>query len=325
MQNSYEMGGCVACGGSDSATLASGDELRSEMEDLWRFHVRRLRPGTPPEMLADRTVFSQKRPLRLARCGSCGLIFRNPRERERVLVDTYAEEALDQAALLSLFGTQRDSYRAQAARLTRLAGRAGTGLEVGSYVGAFLAAAAECGWSFEGVDVNAAAVAFAREQGFQVREGVLAEEVERQFDAVTIWNTFEQLPDPRATASTALRLLRPGGILAVRVPNGRFYAALRERTRGLFRAPALALLAHNNLLGFPYRHGFSPDNLRTLLERIGFRVVHYQGDALVPIADEWTRKWAGMEERLLKGALRAVAPVLPAPWFEMYATPRDEI
>jgi len=321
MQKSYQVGGCIACGGADSETLATGDELRAEMEDLWSFHVRRLRPGTPPERLADRTVFSQDPALRLARCGSCGLIFRNPREPDRSLVDRYAEEAADQETLLSLFRNQSESYRTQAARLTRLMGRSGTGLEVGSYVGAFLAASQEYGWSFEGVDVNPTAVAFAQSRGFTVREGSLMDQEQRRFDAVTIWNTFEQLPDPRATASTALRLLNPGGILAIRVPNGQFYAALRKRRSGVLAAPARGLLAQNNLLGFPYRHGFPPDTLRQMLERVGFRVVHYSGDALVPIADEWTRGWAVLEERLLKRALKAVAPVLPAPWFEMYATP----
>ncbi|CAN5751649.1 hypothetical protein BH23GEM6_BH23GEM6_13030 [soil metagenome] len=148
--NSYEMGGCPACGGLDADTLVTGDDLRSAMEDLWSFHVRRLRPGTPPQRLADRTVFSQDPALRLALCGSCGLIFRNPRARGRVLEDTYAQEAADEETLLSLFRTQRDAYRPQAARLTRLIGRAGTGLEVGSYVGAFLAASADRGWGFDG-------------------------------------------------------------------------------------------------------------------------------------------------------------------------------
>jgi hypothetical protein len=81
------------------------------------------------------------------------------------------------------------------------------------------------------------------------------------------------------------------------------------------------LLAHNNLLAFPYRHGFTPASLRRLLDPLGLEVVRVYGDALVPIADEWTRPWAAWEERLLKGALRLLAgdEAEWAPWLEVYA------
>ena len=48
---------------------------------------------------------------------------------------------------------------------------------------------------------------------------------------------------------------------------------------------AAALLAHNNLLGFPYRHGFTVAALTRLLESLGFEIVSTYGDTLVPIAD----------------------------------------
>src|SRR5207249_12170782 len=35
-------------------------------------------------------------------------------------------------------------------------------------------------------------------------------------DCVAIWNTFDQLPDPEPTVSAARRLLRTGGVLALR-------------------------------------------------------------------------------------------------------------
>jgi hypothetical protein len=46
-----------------------------------------------------------------------------------------------------------------------------------------------------------------------------------------------------------------------------------------------------------------------------------RGDVLVPIADEWTRPWARLEESLIKRMIApmATAKVEWAPWFEMYA------
>lgn len=319
MSTTYELSApCPVCRSDGGTEIASREDLRREVEALWAFHLPRLDPAIPPRFLTDRVAFSQAPPLRLARCPRCGTVYRDPPERE--VVETYEEEEPDPEVLRGLFTAQRRTYRAQARRLTRVAGRAGTGVEVGSYVGAFLAAAREEGWSFEGVDVNEAANRFARELGFGVRRGTLEElEPARRVDAVALWNCFDQLPDPRATARAARAWLAPGGVLAVRVPNGAYYAALRPHLEGPAGRAVRALLAHGNLLSFPYRTGFTPDSLSTLLGDEGFTVVRVVGDALVPTADRWTRPWAAWEERIVRSSLRALARWGPAPWFEVYA------
>ena len=83
-------------------------------------------------------------------------------------------------------------------------------------------------------------------------------------------------------------------------------------------------LAQNNLLGFPYRFGFTPAALDTLVSGLGFEVVQVTGDVLVPTGDRWTRRWARVEERLGKWLGRLASRVggseRPlAPWFELYA------
>ena len=324
----YELARCHVCGTSDTDELADADGVRAELEALWEFHTKRLAPETPPERLLDRAAFSERPPVRVVRCRHCGLVYRNPQERTRELEEIYEdEEGLERGVLQALHETQRASYRDQARRLTRVARAPGTGLEIGSYVGAFLAAARERGWTFEGVDVNGAAVRFARSLGFAVTEGTIdAIAPDRRFDAVAIWNCLDQLPDPRHVVVRARALLSPRGVLAIRVPNGEAYARWRDLAvgSGLSRQLATRLLAHNNLLTFPYRYGFTLKSLTTLLRDAGLEVVRVHGDTLVPIADRWTRRWAGVEERLLKGALRAartlrLAPPGALPWLEVYA------
>ena len=320
----YELTACIACGSRESIEIADAESVRDEVESLWAFHGKRLLPSTPPERLTDRIAFSEHPPFRLVECARCGLVYRNPIERPRELESIYADNAPSRELLQSLHDTQLPAYRAQARRLLDVLGRRGAGIEVGSYVGGFLAAARELGLTFEGLDVNAEANRFTRSLGFTVHDGDLESLVsERQMDAVAIWNTFDQLPDPRAAANAAWKLLRPGGVLAVRVPNGEFYAQLRRSAARRFTgATARMALAHNNLLTFPYRYGFTVRSLTSLLTRVGFDVARVEGDVLVPIADEWTRGWAALEERLLKLSLGFVARRNPrwAPWIEVYAT-----
>jgi SAM-dependent methyltransferase len=324
----YELARCHVCGAAETDELANTDDVRAEVEALWAFHTRRMRPATPPQRLLDRTAFSERPPLRVVRCQVCGLVYRNPQERERELREIYESvEGLEPKVLEGLHRTQRDSYCAQARRLTRVCGTAGTGLEIGSYVGAFLAAARQSGWRFEGVDINAATVRFARSKGFAVTEGTIdAILPTRRFDAVAIWNCLDQLADPRHVIARARALLAPDGVLAVRVPNGEAYARWRDAAVADGSGVARAVLAHNNLLTFPYRYGFTQRSLTRLLHDAGLRVIRVHGDTLVPIADRYTRPWASIEERVVKATLRLarslrIMPANASPWIEVYSRP----
>ncbi len=302
--------------------------MQREVEELWAFHSRRLRAETPPEHLMDRVAFSQHAPLRVVRCRDCGLVYRNPMERETELEAAYAGDAPPEAVLRALHETQRAAYVAQAERLTQRFGRRGSGIEVGSYVGGFLRAARDAGWQFGGVDESAATNATTRALGFQVDDGTIETlDPERRADVVAIWNCLDQLADPAAALHAARGHLLPGGMIALRVPNGACYAAFRPLLRTPLAPMARAWLAQNNLLGFPYRYGFTPTSLTRMLARLGFVVEDVHVDVLVPIADRWTKRWAVLEERMTKAMMRAAARTgravdadhALASWFEVYA------
>ena len=322
---SYELARCAVCSSAESDEILSVDDARLEIEQLWEYHQKRLHADIPTAHLMDRVAFSQRAPLRLVRCHDCGLVYRNPVERPTELAAIYEGERPAEGVLRALHDTQRPAYEAQAARLTETFGRRGTGIEVGSYVGAFLAAACDAGWQFTGVDVNAETNAFTRSLGFQVHDGTIESlDPERRTDVVAIWNCLDQLSDPASAVRAARTHLAPGGMLAVRVPNGACYAAFRPMLRSPLAGIAREWLAQNNLLGFPYRFGFTPTAVTRLVERSGMRVEQVFGDVLVPIADRWTKRWAALEERLVKRVIGAGARISSgdkplAPWFEVYA------
>jgi SAM-dependent methyltransferase len=315
----YEIAACPVCRSNASGVVADQGAIKAELEWLWQFHLRRLRKGAPLDQLFDRAFFSQDPPLQVVQCHECGTVFRNPREREQEVIDTYAQEATSPAALQSLFDQQYQFYRPRMRELARLRGPRGRVLEVGSYLGAFLQTAQDHGWRARGIDVNARATAFARARGCAVDESSLAAySSSERFDVVALWNCFDQLPDPHEALEQAAALLAQGGLVAIRVPNGAAYARLRRWPSALGRR----FLAWNNLASFPYRHGFTPDSLTRLLDQHGFEVRELAADPLVSIAGSWTREWARWEERAVKTVMRAL-PRAYAPWFEVYARRRS--
>lgn len=318
----YELTRCPVCDDAQAVELADQEAIRREVETLWAFHERRLRPSIPPERLTDRLAFSQHPPIRVAACAGCGHVYRNPWERETSLEAAYAEAGAPASALEGMFQAQRSTCRRQLQRLTRLLERSGSLLEVGPYTGGFLAHAVEQGWTVRGVDVNPDAVAFARGKGLSVYEGTIADlDPTLRFDAIAIWNTFEQQYDARASLHEAHVRLNPGGLLALRVPNGSFYRRWRTVAAGdqPRRPLAIRLLALNNFLGFPYRQAFTRGSLTRLLTTHGFDPIALAGDTLSLLADEWTRKWAAREERRIKRIQRRVHRGWRAPWVEIYA------
>jgi SAM-dependent methyltransferase len=316
----YEPAHCIICGHQDSELVADDEAISREVEALWEFHGRRLKAGTPIARLRDRVAFSQHPPFRLVACRECGLVYRNPAERTFEVNEAYAGDNPSEDVMRALHSAQRDHYRAQARRLRRWLSPGASVLEVGSYVGAFLSAAREAKLNAIGVDINPVMNDFARGLGFRVHDSDLAGAPETRVDAVAIWNTFDQLAEPRGAVMAARSRLRPGGILAIRVPNGRFYGDWRKANGARGRVSRM-MLAHNNLLSFPYRWGFTPESLKRLVDEAGFDEVEIVGDVLVPTADCWTHPWARAEERLVKGALKTIGGLAGAepPWFEIYA------
>lgn len=95
-------------------------------------------------------------------------------------------------------------------------------LDVGAGPGFMVNAAQRRGWDAIGIDVNAWASQYARsELGLDVRVGELTDDsfVGESFDAITMMDLVEHVPEPDALLAQARRLVRPGGALAILTPD----------------------------------------------------------------------------------------------------------
>lgn len=79
------------------------------------------------------------------------------------------------------------------------------------------------GFSFAGVEINAAMAERARRQGYDVEPGTLEEmELERhltRYDIVSMNHVLEHVLDPREAAHRAWRILKPGGHVIGQLPT----------------------------------------------------------------------------------------------------------
>jgi SAM-dependent methyltransferase len=135
-------------------------------------------------------------------------------------------------------------------------------LDVGCGTGKDLLRLQDAGWAVTGVEINPYAASLARARlGCEIVVGHFDEAPldGRQFDAVRLSHVLEHLPSPRQSLEKARRLLRPGGLLWLEVPN----AGSVERR--LFRRYWWPWDLPRHL------YHFTPTTLVRLLRDVGFR------------------------------------------------------
>lgn len=153
----------------------------------------------------------------IVRCTRCGHM-----EVDRLaeaLDEAYAE-VIDETYLEEEAG-QRATARATLQRIERHV-EPGTLLDVGAWVGFLVSEARQRGWDARGVEPSRFASAYAREQlAVPVETGTLEELdlPERHFDAVVLGDVIEHLPAPHETLKRIGRLLRPGGVIYLALPD----------------------------------------------------------------------------------------------------------
>ncbi len=203
----------------------------------------------------------------IVRCASCGLRYVSPRP---VLPPPPGPDDPEGEDFLAR--SKRVAYYRRAIAVLKSLAPGPRLLDVGCGTGVFLELAAKGGgFEAEGLEPGRSAAALARGKGLKVREADLAEAdlPAAAFDAVTLWDVLEHLPDPRAALLAAARLLRSGGICLVKVPNANALTARAARFLHRLQGKRAIRRAH----GLQHLYHFSPRTLKALVRSAGLEVI----------------------------------------------------
>jgi 2-polyprenyl-3-methyl-5-hydroxy-6-metoxy-1,4-benzoquinol methylase len=211
--------------------------------------------------------------LDLVKCSQCGLVFVSPRPDAHELYALYGEtyfqnDASSTVGYTNYVKDEANIRKTFGGRLRQLEGfvRPGRLLDVGCAAGFFLAEADYRGWDVQGLDVSSFAVEYATQRfGLTVKQGSFTElnYPKAHFDAVTMWDVIEHVPDPLAYIQKAAAVLRPGGILALATPDVDSLPARLTGKRWV-----------GYKLSEEHVYYFSARTLSKLLDKAGFEVVN---------------------------------------------------
>ena len=142
-------------------------------------------------------------------------------------------------------------------------------LDVGCGVGALLETARDMRFDVSGVEISPVLAGRARERGFSVHVGDVAElSIAETYDVIVMLDIIEHLHNPGEVLTGLRRLLRPGGELVVYTPNhGSPVVRVSEWLYRLgVRSPA------ENIFASTHTCFFATESLRRLIQNHGFRI-----------------------------------------------------
>ena len=201
--------------------------------------------------------------LRFGRCAGCGLIYK--REQVPGLGEGYGESYFryNRAGYLKRWDHRVRKCRRQLLVCLEYAPHARSMLDVGCSAGYVLAAAQSLGLEEMGLDYARFPVELCRERGFRAEQGTLTKMpfADGSFDIVTAKHTLEHVESPMEGLREIHRVLRPGGVAFIVVPDAAYYKIPLMPRRGRSFRP--------DRRGWQHHVYFYEDNLADACARVG--------------------------------------------------------
>lgn len=203
------------------------------------------------------------------RCNECSVMFRSPRPTQSEIIRSYNssltyDQWQHEIPVREILWRERVGIVARHKNGGRL-------IDIGTGDGFFLSILG-AKYNIDSTEISQSGAVYANKRGFSPRIGdfIQLDYDKESFDIVTLWHVLEHVLLPGALLRKIHTVLKPGGILALAVPNEQYnliFNGWKERPFGALEFAQEVHITH-----------FVPAVLRRYLQENGFDVIEFGVD-----------------------------------------------
>lgn len=242
---------CNLCGANDYKIIYHSQYNKISQQEL----AEKFR-SSGDELLLDQLV----------QCNQCGLKYVNPRIKSELILKGYSEGTDEN--FISQAESREKTFDKQLKYIEKIIcpknyQNRGKIYDIGTAGGSFLQAAKKRGWEVYGTEPNKWLCDWGKKNyNINIQPGDLfSNHFENNFfDAVTLWDVLEHVPNPTKNLQEINRLLKPQGYLIVNYPDIGSWLSKAMRRKWIF-----LLSVH--------LYYFNRQTIKKILEKNGFELI----------------------------------------------------
>lgn len=216
-----------------------------------------------PEVIKNNlknTLDDYRKHAQIVRCKKCNLVYTNPMEDMKSVLKGYKDVVDEEYLINEKYRKKLSAHHLETLEKTK---QKGSLLDVGCFAGFFLEIAKKKGWKTYGIEPSSWAATIAKKKGINIlgRDIEGARLKQNSFDAITLWDVIEHLPNPQKVIKIIHKALKRDGVVALGTPN------IESLLSKILKDHYPYLIRMHIIL-------YSPQTLRKLLEENGFKVLH---------------------------------------------------
>jgi SAM-dependent methyltransferase len=163
---------------------------------------------------------------RHVRCKNCGMVYTNPRLKEKTTHDRYHDNAYDASYKIKLIPSI--DYRRNVLgvnkynQIARYFDKPGKVLDIGCGLGELLSVFNENSWDCTGIEFNEFAANYGR-TSFDlniINKSIYDFDGSTRYDLIMLWGVLEHFYDPLKVLNKIHELMKKDGLLVLEVPSG---------------------------------------------------------------------------------------------------------
>ncbi len=218
---------------------------------------------------------------RIVRCQQCGLVYSSPRPEACELEQEYAKTE-DPVYEKELDGRLR-TFSRNIRSLSRISSP-GRLLDIGAGIGFFADLARKDGWDVRGIEPSSWCVGKAKKIfDIIIDHGTYeqANDLDIDFDVVTMWDVIEHLDDPMSALKTCHKVLRQGGVVALSTMDiGSLFARIMGRSWPWLMKMHIYYFDRQTIRAYLNKCGFEVLSMRVYRHTISVRYLAYKLEAM---------------------------------------------